>query len=91
MCATDSGGISVDELVLLVLLEALENRRRVLRGHPREERRGLVGFELAEDVGEVLGVDLVEQHADLLRILLEDLLDVRAEEGAEPHRRRAGR
>ena len=55
----------LDELFLLVLVEALEDGRRVLGGHPREQLAGLVGLELADDVGEVLGVDLVEQLAHL--------------------------
>ena len=46
---------------------------------------GLVRLELAHEVGDVLGVDLVEQLADLLRILLQDLLDVGAEESADAH------
>ena len=79
----------LDELFLLVLVEALEDGRRVLGGHAREQLGRLVGLELADDVGEVLGVDLVEQLAHLIRILLEDLLDVGAEEGGEAHGERA--
>ena len=36
-------------------------------GMPREELGRLVRLELADEVGEVLGVDLVEQLAHLLR------------------------
>ena len=85
MWATDSRRHLLDELFLLVLVEALEDGRRVLGGHAREQLAGLVRLELADDVGEVLGVDLVEQLAHLLRILLEDLLDVGAEQAAEAH------
>ena len=68
-----------------MLVEALEDGRRVLGGHAREQLARLVRLELAHDVGEVLGVDLVEQLAHLIRILLEDLLDVGAEQAAEAH------
>ncbi len=46
-----------DELLLLVLLEALEDGCRLLGRELREELRRLVGFELGDDVGQVLGVD----------------------------------
>ena len=80
----------LDELFLLVLVEALEDRRRVLRGEAREELGGLVGLELGDDVGEVLGVELVEEVAQRVRILFEDLLDVGTEEGGEAHRGSSG-
>ena len=57
----------LDELFLLVLVEALEDGRGVLGRDAREELGGLVGLELGDEVGEVLGVDLVEELAQLLR------------------------
>ena len=74
------GGHLLDQLFLLVLVETLEDGRGVFGRQMREERRGLVWVELADDVGEVFGVDLVEELPHLIRILLEDLLDVRAEQ-----------
>jgi hypothetical protein len=47
------------------------------------------GSRSPDDVGEVLGVDLVEQVPELIGVLLEDLLDVRSEQAREAHRRRA--
>ena len=75
------------ELALLVLVEALEDGRRLLGREPREELGGFVGVEIRDDIGEVLGMDLVEQLADLVRILFKDLLDVGAEECCETHER----
>ncbi len=79
------GRHALDEVFLLVVVEALEDRRGVLGRHAREDLRRLVRVELREEVGDVLGVDLGEEVPDLLRILLEDLLHVRAEEGADAH------
>ena len=76
----------LDELLLLVLVEALEDGGGVLRGHPREQLARLVGVQLAHEVGEVLRVDLVEQLAHLIRVLLEELLEVGAEEARQAHR-----
>ena len=61
-----------------MLVEALEDGRGVLGGHPRQQLAGLVGIELADEVRQVLGVDLVEQLAHLVRVLLEELLEVGA-------------
>ena len=82
------GRHQLDDLFLLVLVEALEDRRGVLGGQPREELGGLVGVELADEVGEVLGVDLVEQLAHLIRILLEELFQIGAEQRREAHETR---
>ena len=64
-----------------MLFEALEDGGGVLRGDALEQLGGLFRLELADDVRDVLGVQLVEQRAHLVRILLQDLLDVGAEEG----------
>jgi hypothetical protein len=79
------GRHELDELLLLVVLEALEDGGRVLCGHPGEHLCRLLGLQLADEVGKVLGVDLREQLADLLGILLEDLLHIGAEERADTH------
>ena len=55
----------LDELFLLVLVEALEDGRRVLGGEPREKLGRLVRLELGDEVREVLRVDLVEELAQL--------------------------
>ena len=75
----------LDELLLSVLLEALENRCSVLRGPARQQRRRLVGFQFADDVGEVLGMNLVGERTQLVRILSKDLLNVRSEQAPESH------
>ena len=79
------GRHALDELFLLVLVEALEDVGGLPGGELLEDLRDLVRLELAQDVGEILGVDLFEQLAHLIRILLEDLLHIRSEECAEPH------
>ena len=75
----------LDELFLLVLFETLEDGSSVLRGQTGEQLGGVVGLELGDDVREIFGVNLVEQLAHLLRILLEDLTNVGGEEAAEAH------
>ncbi len=61
------GGVhahAVGEGGLSIFVQPLEDLRRVVRGQLREQLRGLVVVELADDVGDVLGMDLVQQLAD---------------------------
>ena len=53
----------LDDLTLLFVPEALEDRRRVFGRQPSQKLSGLVGVEIADDVGEILRMDLVEQVA----------------------------
>ena len=80
--ATDSGGICSTSSSC-----SCSSRRSKMGAASSAGRRAsscarLVRLELADDVGEVLGVDLVEQLPDAVGVLFEELLDVRAEQGA---------
>ena len=78
----------LDQVLLLLLVEPLEDGGRVLRGQSREKLPRLVGVEVAYEVGQVLRVDLVEELTDLIRVLLEELLEIGAEEAGQSHRGR---
>jgi hypothetical protein len=75
----------LDEVLLRLLVEALEDGRGVLGLEGLEELRGLLLVEQVDEVGDVLVVHLLEQRAELRGIFGEELADLGDDGDGDPH------